>query len=150
VLATHHDALLEDSPRPLLTAAYARLSPGRPATIEVASGGHPLPLIVRAAGGVEPAGEPGTLLGFAAVPDLADSEYGLEPGDAVVLYTDGVVESRPIEHALGTDGLARLLEQCSGWRAEAIVELIEQAVEERSEGRQGDDVAVLVLRVLTR
>jgi PAS domain S-box-containing protein len=150
VLAALNDALLEDQPRPLLTAAYARLSPGLPTGVEIAAGGHPLPLIVRAAGGVESAGHPGTLLGFAAVPNLVDSEHALEPGDAMVLFTDGVIESRPIERALGPAGLAELLSQCSGWTAEAIAELIEQAVEEHSEGRQNDDVAVLVLRVVPR
>lgn len=150
VLAALNDALLEDSPRPLLTAAYARLSPGRPVRIELANGGHPLALVVRAAGGVETAGAPGTLLGFAAVPSITDCPYELEPGDAMVLYTDGVVETRPIANALGTEGLAELLEQCSGWSAAAIAELVEQAVEDRSEGRQSDDVALLVLRVLER
>jgi serine phosphatase RsbU (regulator of sigma subunit) len=150
VLATLNDALLEDTPRPLLTAAYARLAPERPTRLEIASGGHPLPLIVRAAGGVEEAGEAGTLLGFAAVPDMVDVEYSLEPGDAVVFYTDGVIESRPIERSLGIEGVAELLEQCAGWTADAIAELVEQAVEERSEGRQNDDVALLVLRVLPR
>ena len=133
-----------------MTAAYVRLAPSRTATIDVASGGHPLPLIVRAAGGVESAGRPGTLLGFAAVPHLVDASCTLEPGDAVVLYTDGVIESRPIERALGAGGLARLLHQAAGWSAEAIVDLIDQAVDERSEGRQSDDVAVLVMRVSER
>jgi PAS domain S-box-containing protein len=150
VLATLNDALLEDTPRPLLTAAYARLAPGLPSALEVASGGHPLPVIVRASGRVETAGEAGTLLGFAAVPDMVDVEYSLDPGDAVVFYTDGVIESRPIERALGVDGLTELLRSCSGWSAEAIAEMVEQAVAERSEGRQNDDVALLVLRVLPR
>ena len=61
-----------------------------------------------------------------------------------------MIESRPIERALGDPGLAKLLEQAAGWDAEAIADLIEQAVEERSEGRQADDVALLVLRVLAR
>jgi PAS domain S-box-containing protein len=150
VLATLNDALLEDTPRPLLTAAYARLAPGRPSVLEVSSGGHPLPIVVRAAGGVETAGEAGTLLGFSAVPDMVDVECSLEPGDAVVFYTDGVIESRPIERALGVAGLTALLESCAGWSADAIAELVEQAVEEHSEGRQNDDVALLVLRVLPR
>jgi serine phosphatase RsbU (regulator of sigma subunit) len=150
VLATLNDALLEDTPRPLLTAAYARLAPGRPSVLEVSSGGHPLPIVVRAAGGVDTAGEAGTLLGFAAVPDMVDVECRLEPGDALVFYTDGVFESRPIERALGVDGLTELLGSCAGWSADAIAELIEHAIEERSEGRQNDDVALLVLRVLPR
>src|SRR4051812_41463906 len=146
VLQALNDALLEDVPGPLLTAVYARLMPGPRATLEVACGGHPLPLIVRAAGGVEQAGEPGTLLGFESVLAMRDREYALEPGDALVLFTDGVIESRPIAHALGARGLAELLKQAAGWSADAIAELIEGAVEDRSEGRQNDDVAVLVVR----
>jgi serine phosphatase RsbU (regulator of sigma subunit) len=148
VLKALNDALIEDTPRTLLTAVYARLTAGPPATIEVACGGHPLPLIVRRGGRVEGAGLPGTLLGFEDAPDLFEREHALEPGDAVVLYTDGVIESRPIDRALGTGGLAELLAQAGGWSAEAIAELIEGAVEERSEGRQNDDVAILVVRVL--
>jgi PAS domain S-box-containing protein len=150
VLRALNDALLDGSPRPLLTAAYARLSPAQPVRVEVANGGHPLALIVRARGGVEAAGTPGTMLGFAAVPDISDRSHELEPGDALVLYTDGVIETRPIERSLGSDGLEALLEQCSGWSAASIAELVEQAIDERSEGRQNDDVALLVLRVLPR
>jgi serine phosphatase RsbU (regulator of sigma subunit) len=147
VLQALNDALLEDTPRPLLTAAYARLTPGPPAALEIACGGHPLPLIVRAGGLVEPAGEPGTLLGFESELELRDRDYALEPGDALVMFTDGVIESRPIARALGPRGLAQLLSQAAGWSADAIAELIEGAVEERSEGRQNDDVALLVVRV---
>jgi serine phosphatase RsbU (regulator of sigma subunit) len=148
VLKALNDALIEDTPRTLLTAVYARLTAGPPATIEVACGGHPLPLIVRRDGRVEGAGLPGTLLGFEDEPDIFEREHALEPGDALVLYTDGVIESRPIDRALGTGGLAELLEHAGGWSAEALAELIEGAVEERSEGRQNDDVAILVVRVL--
>jgi len=148
--ATLNDALLEDRPRPLLTAAYAHLTPSLPVRFEVAAGGHPLPIVIRASGAVEPIGRPGTLLGFAAVPTLHDTEHELGPGDAVVLYTDGVIETRPVERALGANGLAEVLGQCAGWDAEAIAELIEAVVEERSEGRQVDDLALLVLRVVPR
>jgi hypothetical protein len=61
-----------------------------------------------------------------------------------------VIETRPIERALGERGLMELLEETGGWEAEAIADLIEEAVEERGEGPQSDDVAVLVLRVVTR
>jgi serine phosphatase RsbU (regulator of sigma subunit) len=64
-----------------------------------------------------------------------------------VLFTDGVIESRPIRRALGARGLAELLTEAAGWSADAIAELIERAVEDRSEGRQNDDVALLVVRV---
>jgi serine phosphatase RsbU (regulator of sigma subunit) len=147
VLAALNEALLEDEPHPLVSASYLRLAPGAPPSLEVSNGGHPLPLILRAEGQVEAAGVPGTLLGVGATPRLTDTSYELRPGDAVVLYTDGVIESRPIESALGPSGLAELLRACAGWPAESIADYIEQAIDERSEGRQNDDVAMLVLRV---
>lgn len=152
VLTALNDALLEaeDSPRRLLTAAYVRLVADSGVRIEAASAGHPLPLIVRAGGGVETVATSGTLLGFVPDPRVADCDYELAPGDTLVLYTDGVIETRPIAQALGPDGLAELLESCAGWSAEAIAELIEGTIEERSEGWQTDDVALLVVRVLPR
>ena len=150
VLAALNDALLEDTPRPLLTAAYARVSASRPASIELSIGGHPRPMIVHRDGRVELAGQAGTILGFAAVPVLHDVRHELEPGDALVFYTDGVIESRPIKQALGESGLAQLLTGAGGWSAEDIAMLIEHAVDARSEGRQADDVALIVLRVLER
>ena len=55
-----------------------------------------MPFVVRADGQVEQLGEPGTLLGTFADPELHDVAIDLWPGDAIVAYTDGLVERRDL------------------------------------------------------
>ena len=116
------------------------------ATAVVTSGGHPLPFVVRAGGEVEPVGEPGTLIGVAPELSLSEQSVELEPGDQLVMYTDGVVESRRDGEMLGPEGLAAVLSECANLEPAETAERIERAavVEADVEGR--DDVAVLVVR----
>jgi serine phosphatase RsbU (regulator of sigma subunit) len=131
--------------RSFLTAVYVRFERRAGSLdIEVAIGGHPQPLILRADGNVEPAGVGGMLLGFDPEPRLADSRHELRPGDALLLYTDGVTEGRPLETALDETGLARVLSGCAGLPADGIVDRVESAALERSTPH--DDIAMLCLR----
>ena len=57
------------------------------------SAGHPPPRIVRA-GAVEPLGVRGLALGIAGDQTYEVERVQLEPGDAAVLFTDGVLEAR--------------------------------------------------------
>jgi serine phosphatase RsbU (regulator of sigma subunit)/PAS domain-containing protein len=129
------------------TAAYGRLElEPVGARLTVSSGGHPLPLLMREEGAVEQLGVPGTLLG--AIPDtkLADRSVHLRPGEAVVFYTDGVIEAGSPRGAFGLESLIAVLKSCVGRTAEEIAERIESAVAGVEEN-PSDDVAVLVLRV---
>jgi PAS domain S-box-containing protein len=112
----------------------------------IAVGGHPLPLLVRADGRVAPVGRPGTLLGVLADPELYEERVRLDPGDALVLYTDGVIEASPLDDALGPDRLTAVLRGCVGRDAAAIATCIEERTLEVQHGRLRDDVAVVVLR----
>ena len=78
------------------TVAYGELRPVADggALMRLACGGHPLPLVLRAGGAVEPVGKLGTLLGADVEPVLSDVEVELRGGDLLVLYTDGVTEVR--------------------------------------------------------
>ena len=71
----------------------------------------------------------------------------LRPGDALVLYTDGVVEASPADEALATERLAALLAGEAGRDAGEIAAAIEHKALEVQDGRLRDDVAVVVLRV---
>ena len=72
----------------------------------------------------------------------------LGAGDALVLYTDGVVEASPTDDALAPERLAELLRslRAAGTPA-AIAEAIERKALAVQDGRLRDDVAVVVLRV---
>jgi serine phosphatase RsbU (regulator of sigma subunit) len=77
------------------TVALAALElSGEPARVTVALGGHPPPLVRRAAGGADPVGEAGTLLGVFPDPQLHQRTTALAREDLLLLYTDGLTEAR--------------------------------------------------------
>ena len=96
VLSLLHRALREQrSDDRFITVAYAHMQVAvEHVRLELACGGHPLPLIVHPDGTVEAVGRLGTLLGTDIDPLLADVTVELEMGDVLVLYTDGVTEVR--------------------------------------------------------
>ncbi len=125
--------------------AYMQVVPGH-VRLELACGGHPLPMVLHRDGTVEEVGRLGTLLGSDADPLLADVVIELDNGDVIVFYTDGVTEVRRDRREIfGSDQLAALLATCGGLAPDQIAERVEQAVLEASQGRLRDDVAILVL-----
>ena len=148
-LAVLNEALLRQrDDRRFCTVAYAYFEKlDRGARVGVACGGHPLPLLLRADGTVETVGVPGTLLGVVPDPNLHDRTVTLEPGDALVFYTDGVIEGRLDSAVLDERRLAELVATCAGAGADAIAARVEEAAVLSQGGRPRDDIAVLVLRV---
>ena len=144
-----NEALLRQrDDRRFCTVAYAYLEPmSEGARVGFASGGHPLPLLLRADGTVQLVGEPGTLLGVVPDPSFSDKSVSLAPGDALVFYTDGVIEGRGTGPPLDEEGLAELVATCVGAGADAIAACVEDAAIAAQNGRPRDDIAVLVLRV---
>ncbi|MGH3112835.1 MAG: PP2C family protein-serine/threonine phosphatase, partial [Gaiellaceae bacterium] len=149
VVAALNDAILRQrQEREFCTIAYARVRPETlGARVTVCCGGHPLPLIVRASGLVEPAAKPGSLIGVFAEPDLSDVVVELAPGDTLVLYTDGVTEARSPDGAFGENLLPEVLAGSAGRSADEICKRIESAVLDFQAGRPRDDIALVVLRV---
>ena len=80
-------------------------------------------------------------------PTISETSVRLRPGDALVLYTDGVIEASPLDDAFGPSQLASFVGSCAGKDAGRIAAGIERRVLEVQEGRLRDDVAVVVLRV---
>lgn len=117
------------------------------ALASLASGGHPLPLLLRPDGSIRPVGRPGGAIGLFPAPDLVDTFEELQPGDTVVFYTDGVTEARSPSGAFAPELLRQTLVTCAGMDAEAIVECVERAVIGFERGRLRDDFALLVVRV---
>ena len=149
-LSMLNEALLRQrDDRRFCTVAYAYIEPlERGARVGVSSGGHPLPLVLRADGSVEPVGAPGTLLGVVPDPDLEDRAITLDPGDTLVFYTDGVIESRANSGGvLDERRLGELIATCAGRGPDTIAAMVEDAAVLSQNGRPRDDIAVLVLRV---
>jgi serine phosphatase RsbU (regulator of sigma subunit) len=134
-----------------LTVSYVRLRPNPKggARLTVCCGGHPLPAVLRADGRVEAAGAPGTLLGLFEDPTLTDQTVDLAPGEALILYTDGITDVAP-SAVIGKQGepdLAELLQGAAGLDADGIVEHARREMARRVRGSLRDDMAILVARV---
>ena len=114
----------------------------------VATGGHPLPMVLRAGGTVETVGAPGSLVGILDEPEITEQSVELGPGDALVLVTDGVTEATAADRATGPGRLAALLAGCAGAGAGAIADAVERDALESQGGAARDDVAVLVARAV--
>jgi PAS domain S-box-containing protein len=144
-----NEALLRQrDDRRFCTVAYAYIEARNGgARVGLSSGGHPLPLLLREGGEVEPLGSHGTLLGVVSDPELEDSAATLSPGDAIVFYTDGVTDAPGAGGALGEERLRELLASCAGLGADAIAARVEAKALELQGGVPRDDIAVVVLRV---
>ncbi len=151
VMRAVNDAIIKRAGRGrFCTVAHAY---GRPVDdgfeVTIACGGHPLPFIVRRDGSVEQPGEPGTLLGIYRDIEVHEHRVLLGPGDAVVMWTDGVVERRGDGELYGEDRLRELLAATAGRPADAVAGAIEADVLAFSEREPQDDIAVVVARVTT-
>jgi integral membrane sensor domain MASE1 len=150
VLRLLNDAIRgQSSSQELCSAVYARLDlfgPGG-AILTLASGGHPLPLLRRAAGGVEVVGSAGMLLGVEADPSLTEVSRRLSAGDTLLLYTDGLIDAYAPANGYRPSDVMRVLEGCTGIEAQAVVECIERELLSVEGAVPRDDIALLVLRL---
>lgn len=152
VLAQTNDAVLDqiDDAR-FCTAAYLRLDLNQPGPGEVrvtaSSAGHPRPVVLRDDGRAEVLECSGLLLGVVPQPSLIDAELVLGPGDAVVLYTDGVTEARRGRELFGEQRLLETLRSLASLDAEGIAAGLDDAVRQYQDDAN-DDVAILVAKVM--
>jgi sigma-B regulation protein RsbU (phosphoserine phosphatase) len=108
--------------------------------------GHNPPLLLRADGCQETLDRGGPALGFFAEPAFEAGETCLAPGDALALFTDGVVEASDASDAeFGGDRLERALRATASLRAEAGLQAAIQATRAFSGRRDYDDDFTLVL-----
>jgi serine phosphatase RsbU (regulator of sigma subunit)/anti-sigma regulatory factor (Ser/Thr protein kinase) len=127
------------------TVIFGVLTPGPTSTVALAGGGHPSPLVRRAAGAIEEIPVGGSLVGVLDGVGFGAASVTLEPGDALVLFTDGVIEARRDRVMFGTEGVAAVL-QGGPAGAASVAEAIERAVLDHTGGVVTDDLAILVIQ----
>ena len=117
--------------------------------VSYCNAGHNPPLIVRRNGAVEKLTEGGVMLGILPRATFQDARVRLDPGDALVLYSDGVTEAvrADVDEDFGDERLGALVANQLDDPADSIVSAVVNAVAEFSEGApQADDITVVVAR----
>jgi serine phosphatase RsbU (regulator of sigma subunit)/uncharacterized protein YigA (DUF484 family) len=111
-----------------------------------ASAGHPEPRVVTPDGRVTGLACSGLALGVDPEQTYEQVRVELPPGAAVVLYTDGVIESRAGRELFGPERLDRLLAESASAPAQAIADSVLAACRAFAGGELPDDCAIVVLR----
>jgi sigma-B regulation protein RsbU (phosphoserine phosphatase) len=127
------------------TAFLARLDPptGR---LRFVNAGHQPALIVRADGTAQALASSGVPLGLMESASYTAADATLGPGDALLIFSDGVSEARDAAgQELGVDRLLELMRGGLHLDAAGLVEKIEHALDAFSAGAPVDDDRTLLV-----
>jgi phosphoserine phosphatase RsbU/P len=129
------------------TFAMARLDP-ESGEIRYVNAGHNPPILVRADGRIEELKEGGMVLGMFEPVPYVHGDAHLDPGDTLVIFSDGVSETWDKQgEEFGEERLARTIAASRGLRAAAIEAGILAEIDAFSGGAKAtDDRTLIVLK----
>ena len=141
-LAGMNSALLGNTQNQFVTAAYVHLD-SEARELRYSAAGHP-PMLLLRQGNVREIEENGLILAAFDFAKYSNAAYGLEPGDRLLLYTDGILEATDASGKFfGKDSLSNLLRQTSGLTPSEVADRIIASVGQWAVS-QDDDLTVLV------
>jgi sigma-B regulation protein RsbU (phosphoserine phosphatase) len=147
------DALVETANRMFcestLAGQFATLvcgRAGRSGEIEIASAGH-FPILLTSKNGVTHLGATGLPLGLFSTSRYSVHRAHLEPGDSLLLYTDGISEARnPAGEDFGLEGVSRAADRY-GWEPKDFVSACLADMERHcAGGHQTDDQTLMAIQ----
>jgi serine phosphatase RsbU (regulator of sigma subunit) len=142
-LLTMLNQLLDATVQPALGSAVCCRYRPEDRTLVWAQAGHPAPLMYRDGTGRALNAPAGVLLGATTGADYGQAEVTLEPGDLVLLHTDGLVPGHD-----STSAVDRLLGLAPRFGAvRTAQDCVRTVVEEFGGAEREDDACVLVARV---
>jgi serine phosphatase RsbU (regulator of sigma subunit) len=122
-------------------------------TFTWANAGHNPPILLRSSGEVERLKAGGLILGFLADQVYHQKEVGLEPGDVLVLYTDGITEAsaprseKEKRELFGEDRLLDVVRSGRDGTAPEIQARILEAISGYTAGTpQEDDITLVIIK----
>jgi sigma-B regulation protein RsbU (phosphoserine phosphatase) len=115
---------------------------------EYVNAGHVPPLLRRKAGQLEGLGSANFPVGMFSEAEYQSSRIQLEPGDYLVIYTDGVSEAQNTRSELFEEArLRRIMEDFSGQNVQDMGDAIREGMRAFTEGAaQSDDITLLVVQ----
>jgi sigma-B regulation protein RsbU (phosphoserine phosphatase) len=114
-------------------------------TLRYASAGHP-PAWLWHDGEVRPLRSTGPLLTLNPKASYSSREVSLDPGDLLLLYTDGLAEARAGGQLFGEERIAAHIRRDPGVAADVLCKSLLAAARDFATGPIRDDVAILAVR----
>ena len=146
VLSEVNRRLLADSASSMFVTVWYGVLDVRTGSLAYALAGHPPPLLRRASGATGQFSFGQIPLGMFDSGEWADREVELEPGDALIAYTDGVTESvNERDEDYGVDRLLAAVVSASDSAADLVGHVCSDLVAFRGSAAQADDITLLAL-----
>lgn len=99
-------------------------------------------------GRVDELSENGLLLGFRSNEKYVNGQFSVEPGDRILLYTDGVVEAaNSADEMFGQERLMRFIESHRDRSADKFADSLLAELANWRGSTQDDDLTLLVLDI---
>ncbi|MFN2275971.1 MAG: SpoIIE family protein phosphatase [Candidatus Promineifilaceae bacterium] len=148
VLMRVNEIINFDAESDLFVTVFYTLWDPATGTLTYANGGHNPPLLIKKDGGHIWVRAPGIALGILPEINIPSNKIEIDPGDTLILYTDGVTEAVNADlDEFGTDRLYWTAQSLHGLQPQAVVDGIRDAVHEHiGDAPQFDDVAFVVLK----
>ena len=110
--------------------------------------GHNAPILRRASGAVETLETGGLPLGIRNAANYETASLELKPGDALIFFTDGVVEAfNESGEEFGNERWLSVIRSLPDWDASQTLQFLMKRVDEFvGATRQSDDITCLVFR----
>src|SRR3954454_1777109 len=113
--------------------------------VELASAAHPPAVVVRADGSTETLSG-GSIVGVWQEVEVGVDRLTIEPGETLLVYTDGWLEAGPVESHLTSEELARSLAEGAGDELETLLQRLRADAFTRAGPALEDDLVLLAVR----
>jgi sigma-B regulation protein RsbU (phosphoserine phosphatase) len=146
-----NDELCQNNEASMFVTLFVIILNVRTGEVEFSNGGHNLPYLLSPH--QSPTAFPrskGMGLGVAEGVPFETRRLTLRPGEAVVLYTDGISEAHdPSDELFGEARMIDVFKQLDGYQPRHVVERLLQSIRVfEAGGAQADDITILVLTFL--
>jgi len=115
--------------------------------LDYSCAGHPSPILIRSDGSMDFLNQRGPIIGFDSEAPFGQSSIQLQAGDRVILYTDGLLESRnPAGDYFGKLGLYNVLKDHRTEPIQVMVETVYAKIKDfRQQAAPDDDISLLAV-----
>jgi serine phosphatase RsbU (regulator of sigma subunit) len=148
VLKDVNQTILRQSPSVIFVTVFLGIVDLEKQTLQYANAGHNPPMLRRASNTIVSLTKTGSVVGLFVDLELSDKKITFEPGDAVVLYTDGVTEAwhpQQQNEEYGIDRLTAALASAPRKAGEILAHIEADLLAFTEGAEQQDDVTFLVL-----
>ncbi len=140
VADTHEQALV-------FSTLFIGLIDGPSGTVTYINAGNEAPYLIRAAGGFEELPPTGPVIGFNIKAQFKVKETSLEPGDSLLVFTDGIPDAKnPDNDFFGHERITEFLKHAPAESARRVADLGIELDAFIGEADQFDDITILALR----